>query len=102
MHLTQLLSIFSILKFLLVAAILGHLYSLLSEGVRHKDGGKYLARAAEIYQQSTCDTSVKQAVETLFKDSHIDTTFLVEKTVQIALNNLLCMDFTSFLLVDKW
>ena len=98
----QPLSIFSILNFLLVAAILGHLYFLLSEELRCQKERKYLERAAQIYQQATCDTSVKQAVETLFKDSHIDTTLLVEKSVQIALNNLLCMNFTSFLLVDKW
>ena len=68
-----------------------------------------LQQAAQIYQQSNCDTSVKQAVEDLFnsyhnnylihirhrflnlsKDSHVNPA-LVDGAKQIMLDNLLCM-----------
>jgi hypothetical protein len=63
-----------------------------------------LEQATQIYKQSTCDTSIKQAVESLleasyvdhtflkiFKHSHVDRALLVEGAIQTALNNLLCM-----------
>ncbi|KAF8799278.1 hypothetical protein BYT27DRAFT_7218087 [Phlegmacium glaucopus] len=80
------------------AAILGHLSFFL-----HKESPKTmdsLDRAVQIYQQSTCDTSVKQAVEKIFelenisKGSYVNHTWLAEEAVQIALNSLICMDFT--------
>jgi hypothetical protein len=62
-----------------------------------------LEQAAHIYQQSTCDSSIKQAVDNLFEGYHvnhgilnlfkkhsIDET-LIEGAIQIALNNQLCM-----------
>jgi hypothetical protein len=62
-----------------------------------------LEQAAQIYQQSTCDSSVKQAVENLFEGYHsvnhgilnlfkhsVDET-LVKGAIQIALNHQLCM-----------
>jgi hypothetical protein len=52
-----------------------------------------LERAAQIYQQLTCATSVKQAVENLSNNSHVNHAMLAEESVQIALDNLLCMDF---------
>jgi len=64
-----------------------------------------LERAAQIYHQSPCDTSVKQAVENLFNGSHSNNAslnlskrshhaLLAEGAVQIAMNHLLCKDFT--------
>ena len=61
-----------------------------------------LERAVQAYKKSNHDTSVKQGVENLFKGSHsLLKTFkknqqasLVEGAVQVALNNLLGMDFT--------
>jgi hypothetical protein len=68
-----------------------------------------LEEATQIYQKSTCDISIKQAVEHLFegyqdnpshgilnliKHSRVDDK-LVNGAVQIALNNFLCMDFYS-------
>ncbi|KAF8799204.1 hypothetical protein BYT27DRAFT_7176667 [Phlegmacium glaucopus] len=47
-----------------------------------------------MYQQSTCDTSVKKAVENisalenLSQDSHVNHALLAEEAVQIALNQL--------------
>ena len=83
-----------------MAAIIGHLsFFLRKESPRDK----ILDQAAQIYQQSTSDSSVKQAVENLFegyhakhgifnrfKSPHVDET-LVEGALQIALNNCLCM-----------
>jgi hypothetical protein len=64
-------------------------------------------RAVQIYQESTYDTSIKQAVEKLFRASHVDHAFsknfkhshinhklLAEGAIQVALSNLLCMNFT--------
>ena len=63
-----------------------------------------LEQAAQIYQQSTCDSSVKQAVENLFEGYHVDCGILnlfkhkhsvdetiVKGAIQIALNHQLCM-----------
>ncbi|KAF8802123.1 hypothetical protein BYT27DRAFT_7197190 [Phlegmacium glaucopus] len=94
----------------IVAAIIGHLYfTLHQESPRTRNS---LKRAVQIYQQSTCDASVKQAIEKIFElenlfngshiKSHIKSPFkhflhvdevdhklLVEEAVQTALNNLL-------------
>jgi len=83
----------------IVAAIIGHLSFLLK-----KDSSPALEQAVQIYQQSTSDFSVKQAVEhlfegyhpvnhrifNLFKPLHVND-MLVEEAVQIALNNRLSM-----------
>ena len=68
-----------------------------------------LERAVQAYKNSNYDTSVKQAVENLFKGSHslkesllkkfkknhhASEASLVEGAIQVALNNLLGMDFT--------
>ena len=64
-----------------------------------------LERAVQAYKKSNYDTSVKQAVENLFKGSHsffkkfkknhhASQASLVEGVVQVALNNLLGMGFT--------
>ena len=64
-----------------------------------------LERAVQAYKKSNCDTSVKQAVKNLFKGSHsllkifkknhhASEASLVAGAVQVALNNLLGMDFT--------
>ena len=63
-----------------------------------------LERAVQAYKKSNYDTSVKQAVENLFKGSHslskneknhhASEASLVEGAVQVALNNLLGMCFT--------
>jgi hypothetical protein len=63
-----------------------------------------LERAAQIYQQSTCDFSIKQAVEDLFEGYHVNHGILnlfkhkhsVDETlnegaIEIALNHRLCM-----------
>jgi hypothetical protein len=62
-----------------------------------------LEQAAQIYQQSTCDSSVKQAVENLFEGYHVNHGILnhlfkhsvdetmVKGAIQIALNHQLCM-----------
>ncbi|KAF8804798.1 hypothetical protein BYT27DRAFT_7193771, partial [Phlegmacium glaucopus] len=93
----------------IVAAIIGHLsFFLHQESPSTKDS---FERAAQIYQQSTCDVSVKQAIEkifeleNLFKGSHVmrhvkhflhvdnvNYELLGEEAVQTASNNLLCMD----------
>ncbi|KAF8804526.1 hypothetical protein BYT27DRAFT_7194072 [Phlegmacium glaucopus] len=98
----------------IVAAIIGHLSFFLSQkSPSTKDS---LQRAVQIYQQSTCDASVKQAIERIFEleniskgpqaTSHVKHTFpnpfkrflhvddvncelLVEEAIQTALNNLL-------------
>ncbi|KAF8805542.1 hypothetical protein BYT27DRAFT_7192417 [Phlegmacium glaucopus] len=98
----------------IVAAIIGHLSFFLSQkSPSTKDS---LQRAAQIYQQSTCDASVKQHIERIFEleniskgpqaTSHVKHTFsnpfkgslhvddvnhelLVEEAIQTALNNLL-------------
>ena len=71
-----------------------------------------MEQAVQIYQQSTSDFSVKQAVEllfegyhpvnhgivrSLFKSPHVDE-MLVKGAIQIALDNCLCMIsyFNSF------
>ena len=61
-----------------------------------------LERAVQAYKKSNYDPSVKQAVENLFKGSHSllkkfkknHQASLVEGAVQVALDNLLGMDFT--------
>ena len=59
-----------------------------------------LERAVQAYEKSNHDTSVKQAVENLFKGSFFKKfkknhyASLVEGAVQVALDNLLGMDFT--------
>ena len=69
------------------------------------NGHDSLERAVQAYKKSNYDTSVKQAVEYLFKDSHLflktfkknhhaSEASLVEGAIQVALNNLLGMDFT--------
>ena len=96
-----------------VAAIIGHLVFVLK-----KDSSPTLKRAIQIYQQSTSDFSVKQAVEHLFEGYHpvnpvnhkISNFFkpqaphvddmLAEEVIQIALNNRLCM--ISFFLLLNW
>ncbi|KAF8816506.1 hypothetical protein BYT27DRAFT_7182075, partial [Phlegmacium glaucopus] len=75
----------------IVAAIIGHLsFFLHQESPSTKNS---LERAAQIYQQSTHDASVKQAIENLFKGSHhvddVNYELLVEEAVQTVLNNLL-------------
>jgi len=81
---------------------MGHLSFLLHK--KSPDQKNSLERAAQIYKQSTCDTSIKQAVESIFeasyvdhtflkifKHSHIDHALLVKGAIQTAFNNLLCM-----------
>ena len=91
--------------FPLVAAIIGHLSSILHQLSPEKKNS--FKRAAQIYQQSTCDSSVKQAVENLFEGYHVIPVnhgilnlfkrkhpvdeSLVEGAIQIALNHRLCM-----------
>ncbi|KAF8801293.1 hypothetical protein BYT27DRAFT_7198371 [Phlegmacium glaucopus] len=90
----------------IVAAILGHLSFFLHnespQRVTHT-----LERAVQIYQQSTCDTSVKEAVEkifepensnkgsyafsNLFKAFNVNYELLAEEAVQIATNNLILL-----------
>ena len=64
-----------------------------------------MERAVQAYEKSNYDTSVKQAVENLFKGSHsLSQNFeknlhaseasLAEGAVQVALNHLLGMGFT--------
>jgi len=81
----------------IVAAIISHLSFVL-----RKDSSPTLEQAVQIYQQSTSDFSVKQAVEHLFEGYHpvnhgilnlfkprrVDD-MLVEEAIQIALNNCL-------------
>ena len=87
-----------------VAAIIGHLSFLIKKN--SSSSSPTLEQAIQIYQQSTCDFSVKQAVDhlfegyhpqavnrgilNLFKHPHVDE-MLVEGAIQIALNNRLCM-----------
>jgi len=80
-----------------------------------------LERAAELYQQSSCGTSVKQAVEKIFElenlykgspvnhvfskiskgSLHVNYALLSEESVQTALNKIFCMAFaTHILFVD--
>ncbi|KAF8799269.1 hypothetical protein BYT27DRAFT_7202436 [Phlegmacium glaucopus] len=86
----------------IVAAILGHLSFFLHKESPSKTDS--LERAVQTYQQSACDTSVKQAVEKIFelenlsKGSHTfsnlfkaNHTLLSEEAVQIALNNLILL-----------
>jgi len=83
----------------IVAAIIGHLSFFLKQ--KSPKDKNTLKQAAQIYQQSPSDSSVKQAVENLFegyhakrgifnrfKSPHVDET-LVEGALQIALNNCL-------------
>ena len=91
MHLIHLLCIASIFTFFSsVAAIIGHLSFFLK-----KDSSSTLEQAVQIYQQSTSDFSVRQAVEDLFEsvDNGISSPphLLVEEAIKIALNNCLCM-----------
>ena len=100
MHLIHLLCIAFIFTFFSsVAAIIGHLSFLLK-----KNSSPTLKQAIQIYQQSTSDFSVKQAVEDLFEGYHpvnrgilnlfkspqVDE-MLVKEAIQIALNHRLCM-----------
>ncbi|KAF8799178.1 hypothetical protein BYT27DRAFT_7202267 [Phlegmacium glaucopus] len=91
---------------IIVAAIIGHLsFFLHQESPSTKSS---LERAAQIYQQSIHDASVKQAIENIFKlenifkSSHVmrpvkhflhvddvNHELLAEEAVQTALNNLL-------------
>jgi len=97
MHLIQPFPYFPYSLFLLVAAIIGHLSFFLHE--ESPSTNDSLKRAAEIYQQSTCGTLVKQAVENIFENlSDGSPVNLLEVGVQTALNNLLCMDFTISIL----
>ncbi|KAF8799131.1 hypothetical protein BYT27DRAFT_7202192, partial [Phlegmacium glaucopus] len=98
---------------IIVAAIIGHLSFFLHQELPRTRN--CLERAAQIYQQSTRDASVKQEIEkifeleNLFTGSHVKHTFsnpfkgslhtvdvnhelLIEEAVQTAFNNLLCMD----------
>jgi len=109
--------------FPLVAAIIGHLSFFIHQESSNETNS--LERAAKIYQQSTCDTSVKQAIEKLFqlenlskdfratqskhaifnhfKGSHVDHALLVEVAIQTAMNNLLCKDFViQILFVNEY
>jgi len=79
--------------FILVAAILGQLSFFLRQASKKGDS---LQRAAQIYEQSTCATSVKQAVENLFSSSN--RAVLGEESVQVALDNLLGMHFVVLFL----
>ena len=105
MCLIQFLCIVFVFTFPLVAAVIGHL-SLFIRQQSPKEQNS-LEQAAQIYQQSTCDSSVKQAVENLFEGYHVihvnhgilnlfkrkhpvDES-LVEGAIQIALNHKLCM-----------
>ena len=77
-----------------------------------KDSATTLEQAIQIYQQSTSDVSVKQAVEhlfegyppvnhgisNLFKHRRVDH-MLVEEAIQIALNNRLCISMISYLII---
>jgi hypothetical protein len=74
-------------------------------------GKDSLEKAAQIYQQSTCDSFIKQAVDNLFEGYHVNHGILnlfklkhsklkhsakveetlIEGAIQIALNNQLCM-----------
>ncbi|KAF8816124.1 hypothetical protein BYT27DRAFT_7185368 [Phlegmacium glaucopus] len=101
----------------IVAAIIGHLSFFLHQ--ESPSTRNSLERAAQIYQQSTYNASIKQAIENIFElenifkgshvKSHVKHTFsnpfkgfllvddinhelLVAEVVQTALNNLLCMD----------
>jgi hypothetical protein len=93
MHLIHLLCIAFIFTFLSsVAAIIGHLSFFLK-----KDSSPTFEQAARIYQQSTSDFSVKQAVEDLFKGFHPvndgilnPSRMLAEEAIKIALNNCSC------------
>ena len=65
------------------------------------DRNDALERAVQAYEKSNYNTSVKQAVENLFKGSHSllnkfkknHHASLVEGAIQVALNNLLGMGF---------
>ena len=104
MHLIYFLCSIYIYFFSSVAAIIGHLSFLLKKNSSDAKSPT-LEQAVQIYQQSTCDFSVKQAVErlfegyrpvnhgifkSLFKHPYVDY-MLVEEAIQIALNNCLCM-----------
>ncbi|KAF8809933.1 hypothetical protein BYT27DRAFT_7187229, partial [Phlegmacium glaucopus] len=77
----------------IVAAILGHLSFFIHKESPNETGS--LERAVQVYQQSTCDSSVKQAVETIFKletffeDPYVNFTTLSEEAIQVALNNII-------------
>ena len=100
-----------ILIFLLVAVIIGHLHFFLMK--ESSDNKPTLEQAVQIYLESTCNNAVNlQTVENLFKassvddaflkvfkHSHVDKNLLVKGAVQIALDNLLCMNFRVQLLL---
>ncbi|KAF8800422.1 hypothetical protein BYT27DRAFT_6831855 [Phlegmacium glaucopus] len=68
-------------------AIIGHLsFFLHQESPCTKD---CLEQAAQIFQQSACDASVKQAIENIYIMGHVNHALLVEEAVQTVLNNLL-------------
>jgi hypothetical protein len=101
MCLIQLLCIVFIFTFfILVAAVIGHLSFFLCQQSPKEQNS--LEQAAQIYQQSTCDSSVKKAVENLFKGYHVNHGILnlfkhsvdetlVKEAIQIAFNHQLCM-----------
>ncbi|KAF8809947.1 hypothetical protein BYT27DRAFT_7187267 [Phlegmacium glaucopus] len=77
----------------IVAAILGHLSFFIHKESPNETGS--LERAVQVYQQSTCDNSVKQAVENIFEleifseGPHVNYTLLAEEAIKIALNNII-------------
>ncbi|KAF8800459.1 hypothetical protein BYT27DRAFT_7200008 [Phlegmacium glaucopus] len=90
----------------IVAAIIGHLSFFLHQ--ESPSTANCLERAAQKFQQSACDASVRQAIEKIFdienpfKGSHVmrhvkhflhvdyvNQELLVEEAVQTVLNNLL-------------
>ncbi|KAF8813150.1 hypothetical protein BYT27DRAFT_7181743 [Phlegmacium glaucopus] len=95
-----------IIYWAIVAAILGHLSYSLHE--RSPSTRNSLKRAVRIYQRSSRDTSVEEAVEeaferlsthshlshafkNLFKASNVNCALLAEEAVQIALDNLISL-----------
>lgn len=91
-----------------MAAIIGHLSFFLHK--ESPDEQNSLERAAQMYQKSTCDKSVKKEVERLFETSQVDNAFLkiktfkwsqvdhavlVEGAIHIALSNLIGKDFAN-------
>ena len=93
-----------ILIFLLAAGIIGHLHFFLMKESSANNTTK-LEQAVQIYLESRNGVSL-QTVENIFrassvddakflkvfKHSHVDKNLLVKEAVQIALNNLLCMN----------
>lgn len=113
MHLTQFLWYSPYWLCLLVAAIVADLSFFLHQ--EETDNNDSLERAVQLYQQSTCDASVKKDIENLFKYSSISGFFnrltgsnaiqasLYENCLEIVMNNLLSMisKSNSFLFFDE-